>query len=440
MTAMDDFLAKLAPWDKSAGLGAALPASFTIDAAGPYPLAKHVEVEGSEVGGELLLAFDGISLAPVEIVGIRLEREQQQVTVALAPARLTGNYELFALETPRIDMDTGGMMSPLATFAGAAPDDDPPTITEQQYDQLQQARAQQVKLNQTPQGQALVKNYNAYNDIYNDAFNTNGNLRTAWATGNATQEMMDHTSAALNTTDQAVNPGPETTFGQQGYTYNQNAWMQKTHVFTACYAMGEFDAANAAATFSTKVTSVTGNSQTHIVPMTGPDVYNQVNAQPVPPSGTLLGESDDARELCDALGRIAENCHGADDLAICANHGFDIGEEHAARLQAIYAEGKRVRDPKARLPVRRGEFEVDLPETRHVFALTEQPDDSVTLRLMSTTLSLAGLDLGEAGWEGEPGQVARGRLAKASFIRGMIADRISSQLTRAVRAMAAPRG
>lgn len=432
MTAIDDFLAKLAASGPSS-LAGALPQAFAISASGPYPLAKHVDIPGSAVGGELLLAFDALSVAPVAVAEVVPEAARNRVAVVLKPAELTGRYQLFGLETPRVELDTGGLMAPLATMA-AAPGD-APTITVEQYDQLQQANDQRSKLNQTSNGRALVGTYNTHNDVYNEVFNTNAQLRRVWADGGATKEMSDYTSDALKT-NAVVNPTADLrTFGTKKLSYNQNAFAQKLNVWAACLDVDEA-AAEAALDFGDQVTKTTKNTQKLTVPMTGDQVYSTVNTAPPPPAGRLMGAAPAVQPLGQALRRVVDESHDANDLDLIGSHGFEMDDETQARLRAIRAETKRIKDPKPRVAVQDGDFSVALPESRFVYEITEQPDGALTVRLVRSNLALGAMDLGGAAWPGAAGQVARDRLAGNRFIPGILEDRIATQLTRVIRALA----
>ena len=440
----DQFIAKLNDGNGPDSLYGVIPKIFTISAAGPYPLAKHVEIAGSDIGGELLIGFSDLAVKPVQIVAITPDPAGDRVTVTLAPSELSGRFELFALETPQVELDTGGLMAPLALVAMQSAGDTP-TITEQQYDQLQQANDQRAKLNQTLNGQIMVQAYDAHNDAYNDVFNANAKLRDAWAKGGATQQMMDYTSTALDT-GAVVNP-TDRTFGTGNLTYNQNALSQKLNVYFACIAMKQphYDAAaEAALTFGNQVNTQTGNTQSNVVPMTGDQVYGVVNNPPAPPPPTLDAIANPVTEarvaqLGAAFARIATDDHSSTDIELMQSHGYDMDGDTLQRVQAIYAEGLRISDAKQRLAIRSGPFAIALPQADYVFEVTSQPNDVVTVRLARTTLAIRALGLGAETWDDEPSDVARERLEEATFMLGIIEDRIASQLTRIVRGLAAPR-
>ncbi|MGA8133073.1 MULTISPECIES: hypothetical protein [Pseudomonas] len=434
MPTIDDFLPKLTAASGPASLTATLPRQFSVSACGPYPLATHVDIPGNANGGELLLAFSDISVSPVKLVSIVPDRDASRIVVTLAPMQLSGTYDLFGLESARVQLDTGGLMAPLTSFAigaGTADDTDPPTITEKQYDQLQQANDQRTQLNQTANGRSLLDTFNQHNDVYTEIFNTNSQLRTAWIRGGATAEMSDYTSLALDTPGMPVNP-QDKLFGTQQWSYNRNAFTQKLHVYYACQTPYP-DAALAALSFQAQVSTNTQNTQQTVLPMTAASVYDTVNTAPPVSQANLLSQTQSLRE---ALSRIADNSHDDTDLDLCVQHGFIMDADTIVRVQAIYAESLRLHDPKRRLPLHSGPFSSSLAESRFVFTLSEQPDGALTLKLQRSSLSVPTLDLDRAQWQGQAGEVARSRLGNANFIRGILEDRIASQLTRVLRTLA----
>lgn len=443
MTAIDDFLAKLITATGPSSLAATLPEAFSVSASGPYPLAKHVEIPGNPTGGELLLSFDNISVAPIALALIAPDATAKRITVTLKPARLTGTYDLFGLENPKVELDTGGALAPIPGF------DDATTITEKQYDQLEQANQQRAELHETKNGRALVEMYNQHNDAYNDVFNTNSQLRKAWSAGGATDEMSDYTSDVLKNYEifkkifpggidgnpvfsEVVNPEPmNRTFGSKKQSYNQNAFSQKLNVWAACQKFYP-DAGAAVMNFQGMV-NTTGNTEKDIVPMTPEAVYQAVNSAS---EDKARSASTPPTDLHEALTRIVNNNHDDADLAVCEAHGFIMDEETQARLQAIHGEALRLHDSQRRLSLQSGPISADLPESQFVFTLTEQPDGALTVKLQRNTLSIPALDLDTSSWPGQAGQAGRDRLGSARFIRGILEDRIASQLTRILRTLA----
>jgi hypothetical protein len=444
MPSIHAFFAELSSPGGPGALAATLPSHFEIAAAGPFPLAKHVPVAGSAVGGALMIGFDRLSFGPLAITGFERDPDGEdegtgEFTVTLAPAQVQGHYELFALETPRIDLDTGGAVQPFAAIEAmqeaAAGDPAPadPGITEKQYDQVMQANAQRTKLNQTANGRAALASYDQYNDAYNDVFNTNAALRQRWAGDGAVAEMSDHTSGALDS-GAVINP-PDKTFGTKGNTYNANAFAQQLNVWAACVSKYQ-DAAAAALKFSDPV-GTTGNTKMQVNPMTGDQVFGAVNAAPPDAVAAHLLSAADEHPLHAPLMRIAQNSHDDSHLALLASHGMVLEPDEIESIQAIHAESLRIDDPAQRLPIAQGNCAAALDETRFRFRLTRQPDGAITVKLAHSTLVLDQLDFGSAPWTGEAGAVARERLESAAFLRGIIEDRLASQLTRLLRGLAA---
>ncbi|SDB39043.1 hypothetical protein SAMN03159382_03190 [Pseudomonas sp. NFACC23-1] len=434
MPTIDDFLPKLTAASGTASLAATLPQQFSVSACGPYPLASHVDIPSNSNGGELLLALNDISVSPVKLLSVVPDRDASRIVVNLAPMQLSGTYDLFGLESAKVQLDTGGLMAPLASFAVGAStvdDADPPTITEKQYDQLQQANDQRTQLNQTANGRSLLDTFNQHNDAYTDVFNNNSQLRTSWAKGGAIAEMFDYTSQALATSGMPVNP-QDKLFGTQQLSYNMHAFSQKIHLYYACLKPYP-DAAVAALSFQAQVATNTQNTQQTVVPMTADSVYNTVNTAPPANQAALQLQ---IQSLQETFARIADNTHDDTDLDLCVQHGFVMDPDTIVRVQAIYAESLRLHDPKRRLPLHSGPFSSSLAESHFVFALSEQPDGALTLKLQRSSLSVPVLDLETAQWQGQAGEIGRSRLGSANFIRGILEDRIASQLTRVLRTLA----
>lgn len=436
MPTIDDFLPKLTAASGPVSLAATLPRQFSVSACGPYPLASHVDIPSNSNGGELLLALNDISVSPVTLLSIVPDHDTRRIVVTLAPMQLNGTYELFGLESAKVQLDTGGLMAPLASFAmgaSTADDNDPPTITEKQYDQLQQANDQRTQLNQTANGRSLLDMFNQHNDAYNAVFTTNTRLRKYWIGDGATEQMSDYTSQALDTPGMPVNPAiTDKSFGTTSQSYNENALAQQLNLYGACYHPYP-EAATAALTFQTQVANATQNTQQNVVPMTAQAVYGAVDkASPANQANLLL----QTQSLESALSRILDNSHDDTDLDLCVQHGFIMDAETQARVQSIYAESLRLHDPKRRLPLHSGPFSSSLAQSCFVFALSEQPDGALTLKLQRSNLSVPALDLDSARWQGQAGEVGRSRLGSANFIRGILEDRIASQLTRVLRMLA----
>lgn len=434
MTTIAQFLSRLVAADGAATLAATLPERFAIERAGPYPLVRHVALPDSEEGGELLLELQEIGWGPLRIEALVPDPDAGEIEIALAPGELSGRYALFGLEGPAVDLDTGGGLAPLTALAAADPTPTPtptPQITPAQFDQLMQANAQRDKLNGMCMGQKLVGTYDTYNDDYNDVFQTNGGLRNTWAQNGATAAMMDYTSNALNTGTTVNPPASEQTFGTANVSYNSNAFTQALAVWAACAVAQKPDAAKAVATFKTGVINDTGNSSSTTNPMTGPQVYASVAAASA--SSPTSAPADHPLHL--ALTRFVAGTHDENDAAVFDDH--DVTEEQLDVVRRVFEAGQRVHDPKQRIPVHDGECRAQCPAPRFRFGLTEQPNGAITVKLRASTFSLDAIDFGMEAWPGAAGEAARERVASAAFIRGLLEDRLSSQLTRLLRRLGA---
>ncbi|HEX3406799.1 MAG TPA: hypothetical protein VHS81_06145, partial [Caulobacteraceae bacterium] len=384
MPAIDTFFAALSSPSGAGSLAGSLPARFEVATAGPFPLAKHVPVPDHPVGGELMIEFEDVSFGPLAITGFQPvaggDENESEFTVTFGPAQVQGHYELFALETPRIELDTGGAVQPFRALE-AGPSDE--GVTEKQYDQVMQANAQRTKLNQTANGRAMLSAYDQHNDAYNDVFNSNKQLRTYWAGDGAIAEMSDHTSDALDA-GAVINPSDKT-FGTKGNTYNGNAFAQQLNVWAACIAAKYNDAASAALNFQ-KPVNTTGNTKTQVTPMTGDQVFGAVNSAAPPAVAGALQTASEEHALHAPLMRIAQNTHEPAHLELLAEHGAALEPDEVEAIQAIFAEGRRVDDPAARLEIAAGNCAAALTATSFRFRLTRQPDGAITAKLTHATL------------------------------------------------------
>ena len=237
--------------------------------------------------------------------------------------------------------------------------------------------------------------------------------------------MGDHTSEALKS-GADINP-PDGRFGAKGVSYNSNAFAQQLNLWAACLFVYP-EAAEAALDFSESV-SVTGNTETATVPLTGEQVYASVDAvsravNPAQPSAKV-------QALQTALCNIVINKVATDsDIQICHQQGYVMDLETRQRLQLIYQASLRTQEPKQRVTLSSDSFEIALPQSEFDYVLTEQPDGAMTVKLRSTTLCLPQIPLNSDWVAG----------VNTRFIRGLLVDRISSQLSRCLRELAKQEG
>lgn len=415
------FISQLVPSDGPSALDYILPRSFSISMCGPYPLRQHIKPENSPSGGELCLSFDNLSVSPVELESIKPGVKGNTVEVRLKASTLRGNYQFFYLESPEVDMDVGGGMGALPIRPNA--DEENPTPTEKKYYRLVSAETERAKLNQTANGRLLVDRFNIHNDAYHDVFEANEQLRIYWRKDGTSEAMGDHTSEALKS-DAVVNP-KDRTFGDKNMSYNANAFQQQLNLWAAC--LRDFpDAAEAALQFGDEISSSTGNEETATSEMVASRVYETINTT----SARMIaaGPSKGVLELQAALINIVANKNTIQsDIDTCASRGYVIDAVTCERLRSIYQASIRNKDPKQRVELRRDSFEVALEPSVLRYQLKEQPDGAVTLDITSSTLSVDDFELGMSMWGAEI------EAADTRFIRGLLIDRISSQLTRYLR-------
>lgn len=417
---IDQFTSRLVNAYNPSELHSLVPPTFSIAAAGPYPLRQYIKLDDCGKGGELLLSLKDILVAPVTLGFVQSGADKRQLKITLQPSVMTGRYTLFCLEGPEVTLDTGGLMGALSTQ-----NEETPPMTVEQYFRLVQLEKERAQLNQTANGRLLVGEYNQHNDAYHDVFTNNEYLRQYWQQDGASEEMGDHTSEALKS-GADINP-PDSRFGAKGVSYNSNAFAQQLNLWAACLFVYP-EAAEAALEFSESV-SVTGNTETATVPLTGQQVYASVDAEsravnPAQPSAKV-------QALQTALCNIVINKVATDsDIQICHQQGYVMDLETRQRLQVIYQASLRTQEPKQRVTLSSDSFEIALPQSEFDYVLTEQPDGAMTLKLRTTTLCLPQIPL-------ESDLVAG---VNTRFIRGLLVDRISSQLSRCLRELAKQKG
>ena len=414
---IDGFLSRLASLSDPSAEHPFLTPVFSIADAGPFPLKQHIKPDGHPLGGELLLSFDHLKVEPVTLVAVQPGSNTGQFNVTLGPASLSGRYQLFYNECAQVTLDTGGLM-------GALPAESEETgqMTEERYWRLVHLENERAELNQTANGRLLVGEYNQHNDAYHQVFTENEQLRKYWHENGASDEMGEHTSAALKS-GAVINP-PEATFGSKGISYNSNAFSQQLNLFFAC-ATGYPEAAAAALSFNETVTGETGNSQTTTVALNRSQIFDSVNA--ASPATWKASPSARVRALQSALINIViNNTASAVDIDICRQQGFVIDPETRQRLQKIYWASLRKHDPKQRVDITDEGFKIALASSAFTYALTEQPDGAVTVKLLGTTLKISQLPL----------TTELAAEVNTRFIRGLLVDRIASQLTRFLRELA----
>lgn len=418
--AIENFLSRVISGNGLGALELALPSVFSVAASGPYPLCHYFKLPESDLGGELQLVFEDISFAPVTVAAVEFGTDKRQFKVTLNAAVLNGRYQLFCLQSPEVTMDTGGLMGRLPALNA-----EEPPLTEEQYFRFVQLEQQRKHLNQTANGRLLVDEYNRHNDAYHHVYSTNEFLRLYWEENGTSEDMGEYTSEALKTGD-VVNPN-DRGFGSQGVSYNSNAFQQQIMLALACELAGYIEAGEAALSFS-EVVNETGNTSQMPVELTGQEIYSAVESS----SLTLksLQSSPRTVALLAALKSIATSKIASDtDIEFCKQLGYTLGAQMCQRLRAVY-QGYLSKDcAKPQLALHSDTFEIALQRSEFDYALTEQPDGALTLKLQSSTFSIPEIGL-------LSGTVYEQVKADTRFIRGLLVNRIASQLTRTLRALA----
>lgn len=444
MSKLDDFLKFTSSPEGSKFFQAALPGAIRLRDMGPYALSRMTDLAGTAATfphGEIRVTLSGVSVSPCAVEGRTgevIDEKRVRVTLSLSAMDLRSQYALSALEQPKVDLDTGGGLRLISDLA-AKDDGDPDSLTDKQFDQLQQADQERDNLNETTNGQTLVSMFKEYNDAYNEVFQTNPALQRAWKRYGATREVMDHTSAALKT-NQPINPSDKT-FGTNHETYNHVAFSKQASVAIAC-ATPFPNAAKACANFSIQVSDTTGNTQSDPKPLTRSDVYSHVAKPKGTPSGSfgVAGAAVNRRprlppaEVIGILHRIGSGAHADSDIEAMRSVGYLMRDTDIADLQEIYKDSLRVPGAEVSAELWQGSAEATVPASRFVFVFTLRGNGAITTELKSTSMPLPELRIDDAAWSGEAGAVARTRLQSAHFIRALIHDRMADAIERAVEA------
>lgn len=417
---IENFLSRVISANGLGALELALPSAFTVAALGPYPLCHYFKLPENDLGGELQLAFKDISFAPVSVAAVESGTDKRQFKVTLNASLLNGRYQLYCLQSPEVTMDTGGLMGRLPAFNA-----EEPPMTEEQYFRFVQLEQQRNHLNQTANGRLLVDEYNRHNDAYHHVYTTNEFVRLYWEENGTSEEMGEYTSEALKSGD-VVNP-KDRGFGSEGVSYNSNAFQQQIWLALGCELAGYIEAGEAALNFS-EVVNETGNSSGKSAELTGQEIYNAVESSSL--SQKSLQTSPRTVALMAALKSIATSKIASDtDLEFCKQLGYTLDAHMCQRLRAVYQGSLSKDSAKPQLALHSDTFEIALERSEFDYVLTEQPDGALTLKLKSSTFSIPEMGL-------LSGTVYEQVKADTRFIRGLLVDRIASQLTRTLRALA----
>ena len=475
MTSVTEVLTALTSATGKQKIEAALKDPAAILAWCPTTLVKSTPLSGSETGS-VSLALTDMSYGPLTLDDVSADTDAGTLTVSLSAGTLTGDYALIGQPEEQVTMDTGGAMEALSAAAGDGGNPQQPgTISNAQFDQLQQARSQRVKLNQTAHGRTLVGMASQYNDNYNNAFLCSAALRSIWQRNDSVTQMMSHTSNALDAadiaelneaggtadgdppTDQVINPD-DTYFGndipphqKSNFTYNYQAFSKKLALYSTLLFSPDPKqqaAAPSVLNFGTDVQSNTGNTQTTIVKMTGPTVYQAVQDGSVTGDAAPNGHDD----LVLAMRHIGAGTHTDDHVTLCHRMGLHVADDQIADIQMIYREARGLKTAAntenpasgdlasgdlASGNLASGPLSENAAAAAYTMTLTQQPDGAITAQLSETTLNLAGLGIDTASWDGPWAAASKQALAAASFFVNLVQARITGYVEMRLRAVIA---
>lgn len=423
-------------------LASQIPERIDVPPTPEYALARRVPLPAGHPfdTGALSARIDGIVLHRARTLDAarsshRTGPDRVTIIAVLPSIGLRGRYFISARHDPRAPLDSGGDLMPRfqATVDGA-----------EGY--VDQARDQRTRLMQTANGQALVSTYNEHNERYEEAFQHDSALQTAWVASGATAQMASETSSAV-AADNAVNPSGRTY--PNGATYNGNAFAQQINVAVSTMLRDpSFDpfggdppdpaspytkAALAALSFG-KAVGATGNTKSQVVEMKPSQVFASVGNH----TGGL--PTTTVAELAAIIGQGLSPAMRAMRAVPAGPSGstIELDDDDRARIRWLVENAMRVRaDARTQHPVEifTGSVEAEITGARVVAEVSVTPQG---IRLISATTELAPfvLDLDDSLWAGRAGAIARQRLAGASFIRSLVRDAVAHRLAAAVGAAA----
>ncbi|NKB45071.1 MAG: hypothetical protein GKS03_12415 [Alphaproteobacteria bacterium] len=450
MANLDDILNDISSALKRGPLKDKLTGEMDLGTIGPFPLSRMTDLSdaGVEAGfdsGEIRIELSGIASKPLQIISVgRADIKAGTGTIALAlgPIELGGQYRIFAIDQPNVDLDTGGNLMQTSGMPNLG---DPDPLTVEQYNQLKQARDQRSKLEGTTNGAALVSSFNQHNEAYNQIFQTNSSLRANWQGDGATAEMATHTSSVISpsiaatptegsvaATDGIIN-SKTTTYGTKNYTYNHNAFQQQSLLYVALKGASTTDndaAAKAVSVFADAITDDTDNTQTVTTEMTETSVYDVIDTAPLSKFAAAMGADPLPHHL--AMVRIAKKEYSAEDLDILKGRGYDPTDQFIGKMQDVYAESVRQSKPENQADLWLGPISASLPASQYEFTFRDQGDGVVSTILDRNDLPVPDLQIDDTVWSGLAGDIARKRFSRVHFIRGLIAKRIAGCIERVV--------
>ena len=432
-------------WSTAAGdaghLASQIPERIAVPPTPEYALARRIPLPAGHPfdTGALSARIDGIVLDRARALDAarsshRTGPDRVTLTAVLPSIGLRGRYFISARRDPRSPLDSGGDLMPrFQSAVGGA----------EGY--VDQARDQRTRLMQTANGQALVSTYNEHNERYEEAFQYDSALQTAWVASGATAQMASETSAAV-AADNAVNPSSHV---PNGATYNGNTFAQQINVAVSTMLRDpSFDpfggappdpaspytkAALAALSFG-KAVGATGNTKSQVVEMKPSQVLTSVDNH----TGAL--PTTTVAELAAIIGQGQSPAMRAMRAVPAEPSGptIELDDDDRARIRWLVDNAMRARaDARAQHPVEifTGSVEAQLTDARVVAEVSVTPQG---IRLISASTELApfALDLDDSLWTGPAGVIARRRLAGASFIRSLVRDAVAHRLAAAVGAAA----
>ncbi|MBW4717239.1 hypothetical protein [Saccharothrix obliqua] len=267
--------------------------TLTITTPPAIPLARTVQMpDGFEYdSGALGFRLEDLEILPVEAPAARPVAVDGGTTVALPSFEVRARYRVEATRDAVATVDGGGDLSELPDSATA-----PRTgrdITDHDRDEwVDNAKAQEDKLNKTPNGQKLVKTYYEHNEVYGELFETDKGtfVRDVWSKKGGTTQMAAHTHGAVKQ-DDVVNQGeyPSLRTDDQ-VSYNaaafarHDAMTQYTKALDPNYdpldpdnvAAKYKNAVEASLQFRTAVRNDTGNTDKAVTQMRSGAVYEAV--------------------------------------------------------------------------------------------------------------------------------------------------------------------
>jgi hypothetical protein len=416
--------------------------TFKIKDTVEYPLAFNIEMPPNYHFDNGNISFRFVDfvcsvIQDVDLVDSECFESGNQVNIGLQLHQLTikGKYIISAMQAPKIGMDVGGNMrdfdeddSPLME-AGADEGNTEKFSPEEQKAFLENARAQRTRLMDTPNGRALMEQYDEHDEIYNEVFIRSEAMRRSWQRNGAVAEMAKDTHVAL-IENGVINP-PESVKKYGKKSYNTNAFLQQVALVRSTYELGKkkdpqgllradskyAKAAMAALDFEKHVKN-SGNAETKVKPFTKELTFQHINGANGLISETTVDELENLMSQSNGEG-------GAEEAAAKNWVVLTSLQRQAMREWNLINLAQEAREQtQTRCELWMGDCIAVIKNTSLNIQLLIDEHGQVTILKTDVNLPAFEFDIDDAAWTGEAGNIVRERLAQLYFVKSLVAQQV----------------